>query len=326
MRSLVKFFWMPTLVGLVSMGLVAAIGGMGAFIITALLVVLEVSLSFDNAVVNARVLARMSEVWQRRFLTWGIFFAVFITRAVLPIFIVAASVAASPLAIFELAIFDPAQYGELLDGAHYVINAFGAVFLIMVGLKYFFDEAKKEHWFALVESRLARWGRIEAVEIALTLVLLLFAALLLPGHAAEVLIAGIIGLITFILVQGIASAFEVEKAAVGAGLALFLYLNVLDAAFSLDSVVGAFALSTNLIVIVVGLGVGALFVRSLTVWMVRENTLQAFKYLEHGAHYAILGLAGAMLAGLVLDVPEPITGLIGLVFIGAAFVSSWRGR
>jgi uncharacterized protein len=164
------------------------------------------------------------------------------------------------------------------------------------------------------------------METAVVLVLLLIASAMIPAHALEILVAGTIGAVAFIFVQGIASAFEVEEEVAKAGLALFVYLNVVDAAFSLDSVVGAFALSTDLIVITVGLGIGAIFVRALTVWMVREKMLKVFRYLEHGAHYAILGLALAMFGGLIMDIPEPVTGLIGLVFILAALASSWRRR
>ncbi len=325
MEKLTPYFLWPSIVSLICFVVVFWFGGLAALTIAILLTILEVTLSFDNAVVNARVLARMSPLWQQRFLTWGIFFAVFLTRAVLPILIVAASVWMSPWVVAQLAFTDAAHYGELLEGAHYVIASFGAVFLMMVGLKYFFDDAKDTHWLEIIERHLARSGRIEAIEIALVLVMLLVAALIVPAHALEILVAGLIGMISFIVVQGIASAFEVEEDQLtSAGLALFIYLNVLDAAFSLDSVVGAFALSTNLLVITTGLGIGAYFVRSLTVYMVREKTLDSLVYLEHGAHWAILGLAGAMFVGLVLDVPEPITGLIGLVFIGFALFSSWQ--
>lgn len=323
---LFRYFLGPLIALALSCAAVAWFGGASALIITALLVILEVSLSFDNAVVNARVLERMSPLWQRRFLTWGIFFAVFITRAVLPIFIVAASVRMNPVAVAQLAFFDAAQYAALLDGAHYIIGSFGAAFLMLVGLKYFFDDAKTTHWLKRIEKQLARSGRIEAIETAIVLLLLLVAAFLIPLHAVEILVAGLIGTIVFIAVQGLASAFEVQEETAAAGFALFAYLNVLDAAFSLDSVVGAFALSTDLLVIVIGLGIGAYFVRSLTLYMVREKTLQSFLYLEHGAHYAILGLAAAMFIGLIMHVPEPITGLIGMVFIGAALISSWRLR
>jgi uncharacterized protein len=323
---LLPYFIGPIIATVISFVAVAWFGGSNALLITVLLVILEISLSFDNAVVNARVLERMSPLWQQRFLTWGIFFAVFLTRAVLPILIVAASVFVNPIEIAKLAFFDSAHYGELLEGAHYVIGSFGAVFLMMVGLKYFFDDAKEVHWIAWIEKRIAKWGRIEAVEIALVLLLLLGAATVVPAHALEILVAGLIGMVTFIVVQGVAGIFEMEEEATKAGLALFLYLNVLDAAFSLDGVVGAFALSTQLVVIVVGLGVGAYFVRSFTVYMVREKTLRSLVYLEHGAHWAILGLAAAMFAGLVANIPEPVTGLIGLLFIGLALFSSWRLR
>ena len=321
-----RYFLAPTIAAAIGFALIAYYGGTSALVIGILLTVLEVTLSFDNAVVNARILERMSPKWQQRFLTWGIFFAVFMTRAVLPILIVAASVWASPWFVAKLALYDANAYGALLHDAHYVIASFGAVFLMMVGLKYFFDDAKETHWLEIIEKHLARWGRIAALEIALVLVMLLLAAWAVPAHALEILVAGLIGMITFIIVQGVASTFEVKEDVAKAGLALFLYLNVLDAAFSLDGVVGAFALSTNILVIIVGLGVGAYFVRSFTVYMVQEKTLASLVYLEHGAHWAILGLAAAMFLGLLMDVPEPITGLIGLVFIGLALYSSWRLR
>ncbi|MEK9177041.1 MAG: DUF475 domain-containing protein, partial [Patescibacteria group bacterium] len=97
-------------------------------------------------------------------------------------------------------------------------------------------------------------------------------------------------------------------------------------AFSLDGVVGAFALTSAIPVIAVGLGIGAYFVRSLTIYMVRERTLETLRYLEHGAHWAIFGLAGSMFANLIVEVPELVTGGIGFVFLVAAYYSSLRFR
>lgn len=313
---------MPTVVAVVALLGLLIWGGTAAFLTAALLMVLEVTLSFDNAVVNAKVLARLSPVWQKRFLTYGIFVAVFLTRALLPILIVAASVALSPLVVTKIAFFDPAHYAELLEGAHFIIAAFGGIFLTLVGLKYFFDEHKELHWIRVIEKHLSRWGSIEAIEIALTLGILVVAAALAPLHATSILFAGIVGIIVFIIVQGAAGSFAVES--VGGGLALFIYLNVLDAAFSLDSVVGAFALSTQLPIIIAGLGIGAYFVRTLTVYMVQNGTLDTLAYLEHGAHWAILGLAAAMIGSIFVHVPEPITGLVGLSFVSLAFWSSKR--
>lgn len=313
--------------GIVSaIGLLCAylVGGGKALFITGLLAILEVTLSFDNAVVNAKILKRMNAVWQKRFLTWGIIVAVFGTRVFLPILIVAASVGASPWLIAKLAINDPTTYAAMVANAHYAIGAFGGMFLLLVSLKYFFDTRKVVHWIRILERHFARWGSIEAVEIALALIALAgLSTLVSSSHQSTVLFAGLIGAILFIVIEGIASSFDVEaKDVTGSSLALFIYLNILDSAFSLDGVVGAFALSTNLVVIGIGLGIGAFFVRSLTIYLVRERMLDALPYLEHGAHWAILGLAFAMLLGLVVPIPEIFTGLIGLFFVTFSYYSS----
>lgn len=323
MRTLT--FFLPSLgVSVLALAAVYAFGGVGALIIAALLAVLEVTLSFDNAVVNAKVLSRMSPRWQRRFLTWGILIAVVGTRLVLPILIVALTAWTSPIAVSKLALFAPDEYAHLLEGARYSINAFGAAFLLLVSLKYFMDASKATHWLPVIEHHLSRWGGIESIVIAIALSALSVVSFLVPAEeATAVLIAGIIGVVIFILMQGITSSFSIEAEDVErAGLALFVYLNILDSAFSLDSVVGAFALSTSIPVIVAGLGIGAYFVRSLTVFLVRRKALASIIYLEHGAHWAIFGLAASMLFSLLFHVPEIVTGGIGLVFVVAAYWSS----
>jgi hypothetical protein len=327
MQKLLSFFWVSIAIAVVSLGAVFWYGGVEWFLTAALLAVLEITLSFDNAVVNARVLRKMNAAWQKRFLTWGILIAVVVTRLILPILIVSIVVWASPWAIATFALFDPVQYGNLLAGAQGAIHAFGAAFLILVSLKYFFDTGKKVHWIHSIEKRLASWGRVESIEIALALTVMGVISFLVPAaEAATVLIAGMVGVVIFVAMEGITSAFSIESDLASKGLALFIYLNVLDSAFSLDSVVGAFALTNAIPVIVVGLGIGAYFVRSLTVYMVREHTLDALKYLEHGAHWAIFGLAASMFVSLVAEVPEIITGSIGIVFVVAAYWSSIRLR
>jgi len=303
-------------------------GGLPAFLLVALLAILETTLSFDNAVVNAKVLGRMDARWQRRFLVWGIPVAVFGTRFVLPILIVAAAAFLSPVEVAKLAFFDAQQYGVHLKDAHTAIAAFGSAFLLMVSLKFFFDERKTVHWIEIIERHLTRWGGIAAIEIIITLSVMLLCALLVPGETLTVLVAGVIGVVLFVVMEAVAQSFEVETdSATGlAGAALFVYLNILDAAFSLDGVVGAFAITSGLPVIIGGLGIGALFVRSFTVYLVRAKTLDTLVYIEHGAHWAIFGLALSMMAGIFMHVPEAITGLIGLVFIVLAYISSHRER
>ena len=328
MAEFLKHFWFSFFLTALGLGAVFLYAGWQGFIIAALLVLLEVTLSFDNAVVNARVLEHMPPAWQKRFLTWGMLIAVFGTRFVLPIFIVSIVTWASPWAITELALFDPAHYGELLEGAKYAIHAFGASFLLLVALKYFLDTNKKLHWLQAVEEHLSKWGRIEALEVVLALLAVAGIAFLVPSaEQAAVLMAGIMGVVLFIVMQGITSAFSVETEGVAAkGLTLFIYLNILDSAFSLDGVIGAFALTSSIPIIAVGLGVGAYFVRSLTIYMVRQKTLDTLVYLEHGAHWAIFGLAVSMLISMLTEVPEFITGSIGVAFVLAAYYSSLQRK
>jgi hypothetical protein len=290
--------------------------------------VLEISLSFDNAVVNATVLEDMDEVWQRRFLTWGMLIAVFGMRIVFPLAIVAIAAGLGPAETIRLSLNDPVRYEEIVSSAHVGIAGFGGAFLAMVGLKFFFDSDKEVHWIAAVEENLARFSRIEAVEIAFLLVTMYLISLLLPqGEALTFLVAGMLGLVTFIAVEAIGTILELReeaRAASGAvirsGLAGFLYLNVLDASFSFDGVIGAFALSNNMIVIALGLSIGAMFVRSMTIMLVKKGTLAEYRYLEHGAFWAIIALGAIMLLSARFHIPETITGLIGAALIG---VSLW---
>lgn len=289
---------------------------------TMALAMLEVSLSFDNAVVNAKVLAQMTPRWQRRFLTWGMPVAVFGVRFALPICIVASAALASPWRITLLAFRDPLEYSILLHNAAPAIHAFGGAFLLMVALKYFFDEEKRVHWLGNFERNLTRLGRIEYVEMIIALGAVLCLGLA-SEHTSAVFFAGLAGVVLYVVLEFFTQRLtrDVRKAA-GGGLALFMYLNVLDAAFSLDGVVGAFALTTQIFIILAGLSIGAYFVRSFTVYLTRMHTIETFIYLEHGAHWAIFSLALFLFAALFTDVPEVIPGLVGLVFAVLAYLSS----
>ena len=298
------------------------------FIVT-VLGILEVSLSFDNAVVNATVLEHMDPVWRRRFITWGIAIAVFGMRIVFPLVIVAIIAQIGPIAALVLAATDPDEYSRLLTSAHVSVSAFGGAFLAMVGLKHFFDKEKDVHWITMIEEPLTKLGRIEAVELGLVMLLLWGVGRALPEHEQTAfLVAGMLGLVTYIAVDGVSAILDPEEAATGAatrsGAASFLYLEVLDASFSFDGVIGAFALSNNLFIIAIGLGIGAMFVRSLTIMLVNQGTLTEYRYLEHGAFYAIIALGVIMFLKTIMHIPEAITGLIGAAFIGLAFWDSVR--
>lgn len=313
-------------------GLIAGylIGGPKAAFIVAILSVLEVSLSFDNAVVNATVLKEMDAVWQKRFMTWGMLIAVFGMRVVFPVLIVAVIAHLSPWAALMLAVGDPARYAATLTSAHVMVAGFGGSFLMMVFLKFFLDKEKDIHWVRLIEAPLSKLGKMEAVEIAVCLVVIYAISTGLPAHEKlEFVLAGVAGLVTFILVDGFAALLEsgdqgASHAVARTGLSAFMYLEVLDASFSFDGVIGAFALSNNIFIIAIGLGIGAMFVRSLTLLFVDKGTLDEFRYLEHGAFYAIGALASIMFLGTLHEISEVVTGLLGAGFIGLALFSSIR--
>lgn len=150
-------------------------------------------------------------------------------------------------------------------------------------------------------------------------------------YKASVLSSGVIGVVIYLLIDGITHwlekheaqrAKELAQVAKGGGLVAFLYLELIDASFSLDGVLGAFALSQDILIITIGLSIGAMFVRSLTIMLVEKKTLDQYIYLEHGAHWAIGALAIIMFISTIKEVPEVITGLLGLGFILAALASS----
>jgi len=306
-----------------------AAGALSFFLIAAVLAALEISLSFDNAIVNANRLKHMTPAWQKRFLTWGILIAVFGMRIFFPLAIVAIAARIGPLEALLLAARKPAEYAHIIGEAHLSIAAFGGTFLMMVALTYFIDEGKEIHWIKALEENLRRCASVRGMEIAVVLTIVAgFASALPEAVRGRFLFAAILGLLTFLFVELFNRVLDLhaEKSrALGhAGLGGFLYLEVLDASFSFDGVIGAFALTKNLFLIAIGLGIGAMYVRSMTIMLVEKRTLTHFRYLEHGAFYSILALAVIMFAQTMLHIPELVTGLIGVGLISISLWSSVR--
>ena len=325
-----QHFRLSFIVTAVCLGVAVYWGGlMGAFI-AMILGVLEVSLSFDNAVVNASILKRMNERWQQYFLTWGMLIAVFGMRLLFPILIVTVATGIDFVGVTEMALHDPATYAQHLNESHVQIAAFGGMFLLMVFFSFIFDEARELHWLGYIEKKMASFGKLESIEIILALGLLLISQNWLPDAIRlNVLVAGMSGVILFVIVDSLAALFEDEEEGeevseiIKKGSVMsFLYLEVLDASFSFDGVIGAFAITQDVIIIMLGLAIGAMFVRSLTVYLVRKGTLDEYVFLEHGAHYAIGSLAAIMLISMVHHISEVITGLVGAVLIGLSVLSS----
>ena len=321
------------LAGAYGWGQTGTVGGTLSLLwIVVVLSILEISLSFDNAVVNATVLEEMDEVWQHRFLTWGMVIAVFGMRIVFPLAIVAIAARLDPVEAVRLSLNDPKRYEEIVSSAHVGIAGFGGAFLAMVGLSFFFDGEKDVHWIKWVEEKLSVISNVKAAEIGILLLALYgISGLLTDAEALTFLIAGVLGIVAFIAVEAIGTILEMRESAqkaagavVRSGLGGFLYLNVLDASFSFDGVIGAFALSNNMVIIALGLSIGAMFVRSMTIMLVQKGTLAEYRYLEHGAFWAIVALGAIMLLSARFHISESITGLIGAVMIGLSLWWSVR--
>jgi len=312
-------------------GLAAAYyyAGWSGFLLTAILAVLEISLSIENAIVNAVVLKDMSHKWRERFLTWGILIAVFGMRLLFPVSLVAGMTGLSFYAVLDFALENPVKYEEYLNAAHGTISAFGGMFLLMVFLEFITDNKRKIHWLGVLERKVAQIGNLEAIEVTMALLILLcLQSFVAPDKRAAILVAGIAGLVIYAFVHSLANylnhRFGNKSGAKlkGAGLVSFLYLEFLDASFSFDGVIGAFAITKDIVLITLGLGIGAFFVRSITIILVRKKALQKYIYLEHGAYYALGILATLMLLGIYIDIPEVMIGCVGIVVIGAAYLTS----
>ena len=297
---------------------------LGVVFIMGVLGVLEVSLSIDNAIVNAKVLEKMSEVWQKRFLTWGLLIAVFFMRLVFPILIVAMAGNIGMLEALQLAINDQEKYSAVLTSSHIVIAGFGGAFLFLVALDYFFDVEKDVHWIAVIEKQLSKLGERKSISIVVTLLVMYYFYTILPeSEAMKFFISGIFGIITHEIVKLVGDIMEARRELTSSvaktGLASFMYLEILDASFSFDGVLGALVISKDIFIIMGGLAVGAMFVRSITIQLVKSGTLNEYKYLEHSAFWAILTLATIMFTSTLMHIPEIITGVLSISFIAAGY-------
>lgn len=318
-----------------------------------ILALIEIAVSADNAVINAKILGSMDEFYRRLFITLGIFIAVFVVRLVFPLLIVSFAGGISMLEAIHLAWADHTKYEEIVKSAHPQIAAFGGVFLSLVATTYFFNAEKEHHWLPF--SRLtAVIGRHPEVRLILPISSILVIAPFThdPGVFFQY---GMYGLISFLLIEGLGDLFahfepaEASSTVAAApskfkmivarligcknlpsqvaktGFAGFMYLEAIDFSFSIDGVVAAFAITNDFIVIMIGLGVGAMFVRSLTLYMVDHEVLNKFIHLEDGAFYGIAFLAVTMLLGAVgIEFHEMIIAGGTILTIIAAIVTSLR--
>ena len=318
------------------------------------LTILELSLSFDNAVVNALILVNMPPLWRKRFLTWGMLIAVFGVRLIFPILIVFATTDLSLVESFSLAINNPAEYEKVIMASHHIVMAFGGVFLLMIFLSFLFNENKDVHWIASIEKYASRWASIGDLKILIAILTVAVIGFYAPSEIlidnvitkidkADIVLPMIYGILLFLCIEFLRGILEDDgmkhdskdmeterekiehvansKLAKG-GLASFIYLELIDMSFSFDGVLGAFAVSQNIVIIMLGLGAGAFAVRNLTILMVDRGTVAEYKYLEHGAMWSIGLLAISMIIQIFAHLPHALIIAFAIIPIAIAFIQS----
>lgn len=347
MNKTLRHFGLDIIITVVGLIVAFIYAGPNGLTLAAILAALEIVFSFDNAAVNARYLSRMNAFWRKMFLTVGILIAVFGMRLVFPFVIVCLAGDVGPGEAWRLAmkqgdVHTPGTYGFILEQAHASIASFGGTFLLLLFLGFLFDAERDSTWLSWIERPLIKAGHFDSLPVGVALMALLGASALVPSEErSQVLLAGVLGILTFVMVNGLATfmesrqeakevALESQEASAGqalllsgkAAFSLFMFLEVLDASFSFDGVLGAFAVTPDPILIAIGLGIGAMAVRSMTIYLVDNGTLAEYAYLEHGAHWAIGTLATMLLLTLRFDIPDAVIGLCGIVFITAAWWTS----
>lgn len=360
--SVLRHYWfdfiMATLVGAAVLYFMGGLS-LGQFVV---LCILEISLSFDNAVVNYKILKHLSPFWRRMFMWIGLPIAVGGMRFLFPVLIVKWTAGLGFGETIDLAFNHSHLYGELLHHAHPQIAMLGGVFLLLIFLGFLFDGTENEiFWLAKIERHTIKLSPYNSVEIgpievtnligsAITAVVATVVAFLAPHEYAStttLLFCAAISLVAYHVVNYVSGLLEdavanevtkmvareakkssVKNAAVVqiAGLLGFagvMSLEVQDASFSFDGVSGAFAITSNLKLIMAGLAIGALFVRSITLHLTKTGAITEYQYMEHGAHYAIGALAFFIFVSTFKDVPEYVTGPVGAIMVG---ISVWLSR
>lgn len=294
------------------------------------LAVIEVSMSFDNATANTMKLKKMSRFWQQMFFYVGMPIAVFGMRFFLPLAIVGQVEGLSLPAAYHLAVTAPQVFATSLASVHEEIAYFGAAFLMLTAFEFFGGDEYEEQFMA-GESLLVKFAKIPFGSTILVMVLVMLAQWITGNR--DIGMAGLAGAITFNVVSIIKHYLEVldEKLGtstskiaklVAGGLGGFIYLEVLDASFSLDGVVAAFAIAKDIWVVTIGLGIGASVIRQLTLYMVDTGASDTLKFLPNGAFLSILTLSIFMFLVPFVEVPSFIAALTSVAFIGVAIVAS----
>jgi hypothetical protein len=287
------------------------------------LCVFEIISSVDNAVVNAHVLKTMPEKYRKIFLFWGLIFAVFIVRGILPFLIV--WIVNPGLSFFEVITFVFSNNPEIekyVEMSKPLLLLGGGVYLVMVFFAWLFLEEKK--YAFLVEGFIHRQGVWFYAFISLFLTSVIYYSLKTDPMLA---LSASIGSAAFFITDGFKkNAEEKEKQLMNPHMSAWskiLYLEILDASFSIDGVIGAFAFTISVPLILIGNGIGAFVVREVTIRGI--NLVSKFAYLKNGAMYSIGILGGVMvLESFGREFPFWLAPLNTIIILGIFLYLSYR--
>jgi hypothetical protein len=300
----------------------------GHTLITAVLTIaglclFESIISIDNAVINADVLATMSQKGRRWFLFWGLLFAVFVVRGVLPWLIVWMTVPSlGPLGAITATFSNDPKVIEAIEASSPILLAGGGTFLIFLFFNWLFLEPKE---YGLVGERFIHSQGIwfyAVVSIILTAIV--WFALAVDPHMA---FGAVVGSSTFFITHGFKQNAAQREEQLRSGesnlsdISKILYLEVIDASFSIDGVLGAFAFTLSVPLILIGNGLGALILRQLTVANI--DRIKKYAYLKNGAMYAIFLLGSIMLLeSFRFHIPAWVSPIVTFLAIGYFYIKS----
>lgn len=288
------------------------------------LVLFETVSSIDNAVINAEVLSTMGARARRFFLTWGIFFAVFLVRGLLPWIIVFATVPSLGfLGSFTATFSNDPSVGKAIQESAPILLMGGGIFLLFLFLHWLFLEPK--HFGLWGERFFLRQGAWFYAVVSILLATIVWLALKIDPLVA---FGAVVGSTAFFITHGFRQhAEETERRLIGGNMSdisKILYLEVIDMSFSIDGVLGAFAFTLSVPLILIGNGIGAIVVRQLTVSNIER--VKRYVFLKNGAMYSILVLGGVMiLHAFGAHVPEWFSPVMTFLIIGYFFFKSRQG-
>lgn len=287
-------------------------------ILTAILIVFGLCLfetvnSIDNAIINAEVLSRVNKKTRRLFLTWGLLVAVFLVRGVLPWLLVWLAVPVLGAAgAFTHAFSNDPSISEAIDSSSPMLLIATGTFLLCLFLHWFFKERKRER------------GLDFSLSVIMILSIIIYLAL---NIHTNMVIGALVGCVAFFVMQGVKDHADRKKQHLKkkniTDYSKIFYLEMIDASFSVDGVLGAFAFTLSVPLIIIGNGLGALIVRNLTLKNIEH--IKKYRLMKNGAMYSIAMLSILLLLdSFGIDIPRWLAPVLTFAIVGFFFVKTHR--